>query len=1048
MPTTLGLDLGPNSIGWALVDEQAGRIIDAGVRVFPEGVDNFDTGKETSRNEQRRMARLMRRQHRRNRRRRELLREALVEAGLFPTDAESQESLLQTDPYPLRERALSEKLDPFEIGRVFYHLNQRRGFLSLRKRERQDKEVHDMLAEIEHAEAEREREGHETIGAWLAEKHANLDHRNRREDDHVRRRHLSRKQLEQEFDLIWRRQAELGHGDLLTEHLKYGPAGQAEYPRKPLPREDNTSPLQQFGVHGLIFFQRPIYWLPSSIGRCDLEPRHFRCPRADRAAQRFRMLQEVNNLRYLDPDGTAERALTAEQRALLLEKLSTRKEMTFEQIKRALGFAESVRFNLERGERPRLQGHVTDHTLASAKVLGPRWHELDERDKDRIVRALVDPRETDEAVERRLIERHGFTAERAEAAVLATLPDGYVGYSLKAIRKLLPELEKGLVVMAGDEHNSALHAAGYPDERPTQTLDELPTLDGEACPITPPNNPVVRRALVELRKVVNGIVRTYGKPDAIHLEMAREVQQGPEARRKFNKRLREREDERRRAADKLAEMGERVTRDKIVRLLLWEQQQYSCPYTGRAISQRQVFGGETDVDHILPFSRSLDNSQMNRVLVFRDANRDKGQRTVHEWLTDAAPQRYAEVCQRARALPYPKYRRFLQANVDTDSFIERQLVDTGYIARATGQYLRCLYDEPHRVLGLKGQCTAELRHQWGLGEILSELPDSPAWAEQADLRPGEKNRADHRHHAVDAIVQALTDRRRLHELARIRRDGGTRATGEALPDPWKNFRDDVEATLCRINVSHRPQRGIAGALHEDTRYGPTEQPAAWVVRKPLIELTPNEIPMIRDLAVRRIVEKRLADHGIEFGRGKKGDAKSWKAALNNVAMPSGVPIRKVRLLKNDKTIQPIAAGESNAHVKPGATHHVAIFEWPDNGKAKRDAVFVTMLDAAKRIKAGLPPIQRTPPINHSRIPADARFVMSLSRGEIVLIRERGQETPFCFSTAAQTTGQMWFYPITDARKGKERAKRSFNPSTLDARKVTIDPLGRIRDAND
>ena len=64
----LGLDLGPNSIGWALVEDNAdgtGKLIDCGVRVFPEGVDAFDTGKESSRSEQRRTARMMRRQIRR-----------------------------------------------------------------------------------------------------------------------------------------------------------------------------------------------------------------------------------------------------------------------------------------------------------------------------------------------------------------------------------------------------------------------------------------------------------------------------------------------------------------------------------------------------------------------------------------------------------------------------------------------------------------------------------------------------------------------------------------------------------------------------------------------------------------------------------------------------------------------------------------------------------------------------------------------------------------------------------------------------------------------
>ena len=151
---TLGLDLGPNSIGWALVDEANCQVIDVGVRVFPEGVANFDTGKEVSRSEQRRIARGMRRQISRRAKRKRILRAALVQVGLFPDDEQQQVELLQsTNPYELRARAISEKLSRFELGRVFLHLNQRRGFLSNRKRDRDDKEV-DALNEVNDAVGE------------------------------------------------------------------------------------------------------------------------------------------------------------------------------------------------------------------------------------------------------------------------------------------------------------------------------------------------------------------------------------------------------------------------------------------------------------------------------------------------------------------------------------------------------------------------------------------------------------------------------------------------------------------------------------------------------------------------------------------------------------------------------------------------------------------------------------------------------------------------------------------------------------------------------
>src|SRR6516165_10514886 len=137
---TLGLDLGSNSIGWALIDEQAERIVAAGVRVFPEGVERTQQGTEQSKNLQRRVARGMRRQIARRARRKRILRKALIAAGLLPEVAGlpaddplrvewEREQFKNADPLALRSRALRQRLEPHQIGRAFIHVNQRRGFL-------------------------------------------------------------------------------------------------------------------------------------------------------------------------------------------------------------------------------------------------------------------------------------------------------------------------------------------------------------------------------------------------------------------------------------------------------------------------------------------------------------------------------------------------------------------------------------------------------------------------------------------------------------------------------------------------------------------------------------------------------------------------------------------------------------------------------------------------------------------------------------------------------------------------------------------------------
>jgi CRISPR-associated endonuclease Csn1 len=197
-----------------------------------------------------------------------------------------------------------------------------------------------------------------------------------------------------------------------------------------------------------------------------------------------------------------------------------------------------------------------------------------------------------------------------------------------------------------------------------------------------------------------------------------------------------------------------------------------------------------------------------------------------------------------------------------------------------------------------------------------------------------------------------------------------------------------------------------------------------------------------------MVMKKLSAHGIEVGRGKEKDAKKLKELLSNLTMPSGVPIKKVRILKNEKTIRPIRSGASTSYVKPGSTHHLCIFEWEEKGKRKRDAIFVSMLEATYRLHTKQPVIQFSPPDNDVVIPAYAQFVCSLSSREAFLAEVEGRKVILMFNSAPSTTKQLRFYGNTDARKSGKRTMFRFSVNTLTGRKVTIDLLGRVRWAND
>jgi CRISPR-associated endonuclease Csn1 len=1009
---TLGLDIGSTSIGWALLHEGDCRVMGVGVRVFPEGVDRDQQGGEKSKTAERRTNRGMRRQLARRARRRRQLQEILIRPGLLPDGRDELDAVLSLNPYPLRGRALDERLRPHEFGRLLIHLNQRRGFLSNRKADKaRAKETKGMLTEISNlAKAIRETSCR-TLGEYLARLDGHFNSRTARDQDRVRHRHTRRDMYLAEFGAVWDAQRRF-LPDLLTDKLK-----------------DQ--------IHRIIFFQRKIYWPKSVVGRCELEPKLKRCPKADRAAQRFRLLQEVNNTRITDTLARVERPLTPEERATLIAYLSDAKERTFDQIRKKLTFPEHIRFNYERAERNKLKGHETDAALASRKALGKRWFALADETKDAVVDILINEDQEDVAL-RRLMDESQLSQEEAERALAVNLPDGYTSYSRLAIDRLRPHLERGLLLMADDASNSALHAAGYlrPDEREVRQRNFLPP--GPDLP-----NPLVRQAMVEVRKLVNAIIREYGRPDQIHVELAREAKKSLEERTQIRVDNARRRREREEATKEIRQMGFEPTGADKNRYRLWREQGEYCVYCAKKISQAQLFGGEADVDHILPRWRSLDNSMANKVVCHRSCNEEKGDRTPREWLEDTDPDRYQCILRLADQLPYNKRRKFIQREIVLDHFVQRQLKDTQYITRLVTQYLRCL-GAP--IVTLRGQMTADLRHYWGLNTILD--PEAR----------GEKNRADHRHHAIDAIVIALTDHKRLHVLANDR--------GKNVHLPWPSLRDDAAHAIAQINVSHRAQRRLYGALHEDTFYGPTRKPwtsqsgldrpwarewtereGAYVRRKPITEIKNRKhLEKVRDATVREILRAHLRTQGIDPDQSGNYPGTAFKGD-NAPRMPSGVPIKKVRMIEESETFRPVSDRRYYQYVKPGNNHHIVYRALAEGDNERWTAEVITMWEAARRARTGQPVVDRSDKNG-------ARFVMSLAIGEAFQIEAPNGSRELCIvQKMRQDDKRLNYKRHTDARVAGEIVKENLCLSPdrlrqLTARKVVVDLLGRIRWAND
>lgn len=156
------------------------------------------------------------------------------------------------------------------------------------------------------------------------------------------------------------------------------------------------------------------------------------------------------------------------------------------------------------------------------------------------------------------------------------------------------------------------------------------------------NNPVVIRSMSQMRKVVNAVCRKWGVPNEIHVELDRELRLPQRAKDEIAKANKKNEKNRERIAGQIAELrgctADEVTGKQIEKYRLWEEQECFDLYTGAKIEVDRLISDDTytQIDHILPFSRTGENSRNNKVLVLAKSNQDKREQTPYEWMSHDA----------------------------------------------------------------------------------------------------------------------------------------------------------------------------------------------------------------------------------------------------------------------------------------------------------------------------------------------------------------------------------------------------------------------------
>lgn len=1083
MALVFGFDIGTTSIGFAVIDHDpgqgTGRIHRLGVRIFPEARDPKAL---VPLNQGRRAARMRRRQLRRRRQRRQELGELLHQHGFLPKrDSPEWSRVMEADPWQLRKWAFNlqraesdgshpqpfaaiqaeqaslpgwvfegDRLSPYAVGRAIYHLAQRRHFRGRdideiagddeteTKNRDADQEETDKQATSARDQTRQalEQEG-KTLGAWLAE---------RQPTERKRGVHALRQNVEEEFDQVW------------APHLT----------------QDQT----RAEVRRTVFDQRPVFWRLKTLGKCRFLPGADLCPRGSWLSQQRRMLEKLNNLQLV---GTEQRCLDPEERQAILAKLQTQGSMKWSGVQRALaplyrernrrGEEKSLQFNLQQGGEKKLLGNMVEAKLAD--IFGEAWqdhpHRQDIREalherlwkadygilgRERVViRPARERKERREQAARYFIEMFGASQEQAEKIKGLKLPTGWEPYSTEALQKILPLLEAGVrfgEIINGPDLASWREDAFPNDQKQTsQGFDRLPSPKNqqEREHIANLRNPTVARTRNELRKVVNNLIDMFGKPDLIRVELARDVGLSKREREEKANGIREQEKRREKARKELIEDKScnipQPSRKDVDKFLLWKECGRFCPYTGCPISCEALFHtNEFDVEHIWPRSLSLDDSFRNKTLCRKDVNIRKGNQTPfqcfghnrEEWKRIKTRVNGRKASQRGGDGMSPgKIKRFLSEDPIPKDFAARQMNDTAYAAREAVVYLKQLWPAKEseatgtvKVQAVSGRVTAHLRRLWDLNRILGDT--------------GEKNRADHRHHAVDALTVACTHPGMTQKLSRYWQDkDNPRPTVQkpSLSPPWETIRKDAEEAVEAIVVSHRVRKKVSGRLHKETIYGDTckEETAGkmtyrlFVTRKNVEALSKKELKeQIRDDEVGRIVRGWVEKHG--------GDPKKAFQGSYPTLGDGGPEIRKVRL-RVKQQIETMAQA-STGYADLDGNHHIALYQL-FNGKVDYESV--SLLKASRRLTRRQPIVQR-------ERNDGAKFLMSLSKGDSLSLTQ-DNKTKIVIVESIWSSGQVMIVDHNDAT-GKSRTQPKVNSLLLKshAKKVSIDPIGRVRLAND
>ena len=808
-------------------------------------------------------------------------------------------------PYELRSKALTEKLSADELARVILHIAKHRGYANKHARKESDKDKGKVLSAIKNNEQALKK--YQSVGAYLykefyqkersseeiqikvellkafyeknktktekqdknkLEKQSPNQYKKVRNTTDVYERCMKQEWLQAELELIFEKQREFG--------LKFSNEFKDE-------------------ILKVMFFQRSLENSADKVGFCTFFPDEKRAPKDSLSGIEYVALGKIiNELKYIEKKIKAKDCIrfyagevvdTPQNINALLDIVLKKGEISYKEFRSILKlndkfkdvniFSKNAKLDytqktIDEAEKAKfleLKSSKDNPNIPNLKgfqkALGKDFEKFDRKTLDDIAFDLATINDKQELFKQ--FENYDLSAEQKEALSQLSFSK-FLNLSFKALNQLIPLMKQGL------RYDEAVKKLGF---KPSSEYD-YNEVQKEL------HNPVVSHILAEVVKVLKAILKEHGKVHKINIEFTREAGISKDKRNKTEQEQRKKFQANECAKKECHQLGIAATKKNILKIKLWLEQCEYCVYSGKKIAIEHL-KDETmvEVDHIYPYSRSFDDSYNNKVLVFSSENQVKREKTPFEAFGNNANKwsNIVSFVKGNKAYAYTKTKngkkeqiftkkgqRILDENFNEkeQGFIQRNLVDTSYIANVVRDYIdknvkflplddkellqssmffeldgynekddtKKEYKRKHIEI-ISGNLTSMMKHYWGL-HFLDKKNEFDEY---------EKDRNHHLHHALDAIIISYMNASRVKAFADFKKRLETMKASEyaeklseaereqkrikrkkstfEVPANYANrneFADKIKEKIFGIFVSQPPNKRTRGALHKESFY--------------------------------------------------------------------------------------------------------------------------------------------------------------------------------------------------------------------------------------